>query len=80
MNLAEYAACDGVALADLVRKKEVSPKELADLFVEAVEKVNARINAVIEVWSDRIATLDGDFLPDGSFAGVPFLMKDVGAG
>ena len=80
MNLREYSSCDGAALAELVRKREVSPKELADLFVEAVEKVNPRINAVIEVWSDRIEGLDGRAAPDGPFAGVPFLMKDVGSG
>jgi len=54
MNLAEYSSCDGVALADLVRKGEVSPKELVHLFAEAVEKINPKINAVIEVYSDRI--------------------------
>ena len=63
-----------------MRKREVSPKELAELFVGAVEKVNPRINAVIEVWSDRLAVLkDRADLP-GPFAGVPFLMKDVGSG
>src|SRR5512136_2640888 len=81
MNLEEYSRYDGVALAGLVRKREVSPKELANLFVEAVEKVNPRINAIIEVWSDRIKGLDNNMnVPDGSFAGVPFLMKDLGAG
>ena len=80
MDLAEYSSCDGVALADLVRKREVSPKELARLFVEAVEKVNPKINAVIEVYSDRVEGLDDHAVSDGPFAGVPFLMKDVGAG
>jgi len=80
MNLAEYSSCDGVALADLVRKREVSPKELAYLFVEAVEKVNPRINAVIEVYFDRIEGLDDNAISTGPFAGVPFLMKDIGAG
>lgn len=81
MNLAEYSSCDGVALADLVRKREVSPKELAHLFVDAVEKVNPRINAVIEVYFDRVEGLDDDHaIPVGPFAGVPFLMKDIGAG
>ncbi|HEY9207268.1 MAG TPA: amidase [Candidatus Methanoperedens sp.] len=80
MNLAEYSSCDGVALADLVRRREVSPKELAHLFVEAVEKINPRINAVIEVYSDRIEELDDRAISTGPFAGVPFLMKDIGAG
>lgn len=80
MGLAEYSALDGVALAGLVRGGSVSPRELASLFVEAVEKVNPRINAVIEVWSDRIEGLDDRVVPGGPFAGVPFLMKDLGAG
>jgi amidase len=80
MNLAEYSTCDGVALAELVRKREASPKELAHLFAEAVEKVNPRINAVIEVYFDRLEGLDDRVVPDSPFAGVPFLMKDIGAG
>ncbi len=80
MDLAEYSRCDAVALANLVRQGEVSPKELADLFTEAVEKVNPRINAVIEVYSDRIEGLNEHAVPAGPLAGLPFLMKDVGAG
>jgi amidase len=80
MNLVEYSKYDGVALADLVRRREVSPKELAHLFLEAVKKVNPKINAVIEVYSDRIEAMDDQTIVDGPFAGVPFLMKDIGAG
>jgi len=80
MNLAEYTKCDGATLADLVRKRKVTPKELAHLFAEAIEKVNPRINAVIEVYSDRIQGMDDHTIPQGPFAGVPFLMKDIGAG
>lgn len=80
MSLEEYSRCDGVALAELVRRREVSAKELALLFVEAVEKVNPKINAIIEIWKDRIQTLDDRTVPNGPFAGVPFLMKDLGAG
>lgn len=80
MDVAEYSTSDGVALANLVRTRATSPKELAVLFLEAYEKVNPRINAVIEAWSDRIATLEDHAAPDGPFAGVPFLLKDVGSG
>jgi amidase len=80
MNLEEYSNCDGVALAELVRKREVSPKELVSLFVEAVEKVNPRINAIIEVFQDRVKGLDNRVIPADPFAGVPFLLKDIGAG
>ena len=80
MNLAEYSKCDGIALADMVRRGETSPKELVELFVEAVEKVNPQINAVIEIFADRIKAADDQAKAfEGPYAGVPFLMKDVGA-
>lgn len=50
MDVVGYSKCDGVTLADLVRRGEVSSKEIVHLFVEAVEKVNPKINAVIEVY------------------------------
>lgn len=80
MNLAEYSRCDGVALADLVQMGEVTPKELAHLFLEAVEKANPKINAVIEVYLDRIEAFEDESFSNGPFSGVPFLMKDIGAG
>ncbi|HEX4921544.1 MAG TPA: amidase, partial [Candidatus Bathyarchaeia archaeon] len=80
MSLEEYSKSDAVTLGELVRKRAVSPSELARLFVEAVEKVNPRINAVIEVYSDRIESLDDRAVSAGPIAGVPFLMKDIGAG
>jgi len=79
MNLVEYSKCDGVALADLVRRGEVSPTELALLLLEAVEKINPQINAVLEIYQDRVEALDDQKISDGPFSGVPFLMKDIGA-
>lgn len=79
MNLADYSRLDAIALAELVRKGEVSSKELAHCFVEAVEKINPRINAIVEVYLDRTEGLDDNAMRTGPFAGVPFLMKDIGA-
>ena len=79
MNLSEYARFDGLGLAELIRKKEVSPTELADLMVAAVEKINPRINAVIEVYSERIREINLRLIPDKLFSGVPFLLKDASA-
>jgi len=58
MDLLEYSKLESVAIADLVTMGKVSPKELAQLFLEAFEKVNPRINAVIEAYFDRIKFLD----------------------
>lgn len=77
MQLKDYAERDATALADLLRKGEVSPRELAQLAAQAVEAVNGEVNAVVELYPDRIEGLDESSLGEGPFRGVPFLIKDV---
>jgi amidase len=78
MNLQEYAGYDALGLARLVERREVSPRELAETALEAIEAVNPKLHAVIEIYADRIAGLDAKTLGRGPFRGVPFLIKDVG--
>jgi len=73
MNLSEYAAYDGLGLAELVRRKVVTSRELCHLALQAIEKLNPQINAVIETFPERA---DSAAVSDGLFAGVPFLVKD----
>ncbi len=77
MNLHEYAQYDGLGLAELVRRKEVQPRELADLALQAIEQVNPKLNAVIAFILERGDQVDDMALPDGPFRGVPFLIKDL---
>ena len=77
MNLSEYAALDATALADLVTCGDVSPRELAETALRAIESVNGPVNAVVEIYDDQISDLDEDALGQGPFRGVPFLIKDV---
>ena len=79
MNLTEYTRYDGIGLADLIRKKEVTAKKLAELVLEAVQKINPTINAVIEVYDDRFDKANELLLPERPFSGVPFFLKDLGA-
>jgi amidase len=78
MNLAEYAALDATDLARRVARREVSPRELAETALAAIEAVNPALGAVIEIYADRISDLEPRSLPRGPFRGVPFLIKDVG--
>lgn len=78
MNLEEYAKFDATGLAEVVGRGEVSAKELALLAAEGVKRVNPALNAVIEVFADRVADLDESSVPDGPFRGVPFFLKDLG--
>jgi amidase len=77
MNLPEYAKYDALGLAELVAKKQVSPKELATTALKAIEAANPAVNAVVETYPDRIDALDEKGLGNGPFRGVPLLIKDV---
>ena len=79
MSWDEWAKHDAVALADRVRAGEVSAAELAAQAAAGIAKVNPELCAVVEVFEDLVAEpfRDGT-APDGPFAGVPYLMKDLG--
>jgi len=79
MNLSEYARFDGLDLAELIRKKEVSPREAAESALAGVHKINPKINAVIETYGERIEKADTLPASDRIFSGVPFFLKDLGA-
>jgi Asp-tRNA(Asn)/Glu-tRNA(Gln) amidotransferase A subunit family amidase len=76
-GFAEYEQYDALGLADLVRRKEVTPSELLEAAIERVEARNPAVNAVVMklYYYGKKAIADG--LPDGPFRGVPFLMKDL---
>jgi len=76
----EWARHDALALAALVRNKQVTPRELAQQAAAGIAALNPRLNAVIEVFADRVDALDEGRLGDGPLRGVPFAWKDLGSG
>ncbi len=79
MGFAEYEKYDGLGLAELVARREVSAEELLDAALERVERRNPKLNAVILLCVDRARAAIQAGLPDGRFRGVPFLLKDLHA-
>ncbi|MBU9597076.1 amidase [Burkholderia multivorans] len=80
MNLSEYADYDAMGLAELVRSRQVSPRELAQTGLSAIAALNPTLNAVIEVYEDAVERSPApDTLSTGPFPGVPFLLKDIGS-
>lgn len=77
VKFSEYCQYDGLGLAGLVKQKEVTPKELLQVAIKAIEKINPAINAVHQVLSVT-AEKETAQLPNGPFSGVPFLIKEVG--
>ncbi len=79
IEFAQYRRYDGLGLAALVRSGEVSARELLEAGIAAAEEINPKINALSqklyhEAFSS-LASLDRT----ASFAGVPFLLKDISA-
>jgi amidase len=73
----EYATYDGLGLAELIRRGELSVGEVAGAALMAQAIVGAELRAVVEVYKDAPERSDTD-LRDGPFRGVPFLIKDIG--
>ena len=76
ISAAEYQQHDGLALAELVRKKEVSPAELLEAALARSAQVNPKINAIVTPMH-QIARDRAKQVLNGPFAGVPFLLKDI---
>jgi Asp-tRNA(Asn)/Glu-tRNA(Gln) amidotransferase A subunit family amidase len=76
-GFANYEDYDALGLADLVRRREVTPEELLDAAIARVEARNPLINAVVIKLYDFARRAIAEGLPDGPFRGVPFLMKDL---
>jgi len=79
MPLSDYGALDALGLADLVRRREVSAAELLDAAIASAAQVNDRLNAIVRPLHDEARRAIAAGLPDGPFAGVPFLLKDLDA-
>ncbi len=78
MIFAEYAQYDGLGLAELVRRREVSPADLVETALAAIERLNPQVNCVVQqLRDDALAEIKAG-LPYGPFRGVPFLVKEFG--
>ncbi|MEI4488997.1 amidase [Frigidibacter sp. MR17.14] len=79
MSWDDWAAQDGVGLAGLLRKGDVTAAELAAQAATAIARVNPAVMGVVEVFEDAVAdpSVNGAD-PAGPFAGLPFLLKDLG--
>jgi Asp-tRNA(Asn)/Glu-tRNA(Gln) amidotransferase A subunit family amidase len=74
----EYDRHDGLGLAELVRRREVTAEELLDEAIARVERLNPTLNAVVQRMYDEARAAVRAGIPDGPFTGVPYLLKDLG--
>jgi amidase/6-aminohexanoate-cyclic-dimer hydrolase len=70
---------DATETAARVSRGEVTPDELLDAALAAVDRLNPALNAVVLLAEGAARRAIADGLPRGPFRGVPFLLKDLGA-
>lgn len=71
-----YARADATALAALIRSGETDREAVLAAARARIAARNPALNAIVELYD----TPAEDDVPSAAFAGVPFLLKDIGAG
>lgn len=74
MKLSEYIQLDGIAIAELIRNKEVKKEEIIDLSFKQLERVQD-LNAVTETRREKV--YEESKTTEGPLAGVPIFLKDL---
>jgi amidase len=73
----EYGEYDAMGLAELVRKGDVTARELCEEAIQRIEQVNPKLNALVTPMYDIGRQASRQPQGDGPFGGVPFLIKDL---
>lgn len=79
MNEADYRSHDAVGLADLIRRREITASQALEAAIARAEAVNPRLNAINLPFYDWARASAAHALTEAPLAGVPFLLKDLGA-
>src|SRR5262250_4010998 len=74
----EYDKYDGLGLAELIAKKQITPAELLSAVRQRVETINPKLNAFCHLFFDKAEEQIKNGLGNGPFRGVPFALKDIG--
>lgn len=80
MTFSEYRQYDALGLAQLVQDGQVTAVELLEIAIARAEQINPSINAIIHPLYERARKQASEAQAAGKspFAGVPFLIKDLG--
>lgn len=73
----DFFKLDALGVAEKIKSKELSTSEFLEATIQRIEQVNPEINAIASTnygFARKKAEIDE---PDGIFAGVPTLLKDV---
>ncbi|MEZ5006629.1 MAG: amidase [Chitinophagales bacterium] len=66
---------DGVGIAEMIKKKAISPKEVVEASIKRAKEIDPHLNAVVTECYD-VALKTADNPVEGFFKGVPTFIKD----
>lgn len=78
-GFSDYDSLDGLAMAGLVRRRELHPGELLEAALARAAHWNPHLNALSASFPDRARAAIAEGLPEGPLCGVPFLLKSLSA-
>lgn len=79
LTFEEYCNFDGIGLAELIRKEEVTVAEVVEAALAAAAALNPKLNAIAIDLSEFARAAASQGRTDAPFSGVPFLLKNQGA-
>jgi Asp-tRNA(Asn)/Glu-tRNA(Gln) amidotransferase A subunit family amidase len=78
ISFSEYSTYDATGLANLIARGEVSASDVLDAAIEAIERLNPELNAIIATFYNRARSVIEKGINRGRpFYGVPFALKDL---
>jgi amidase len=77
MRFDEYNRYDAMGLAGLIASHEVSPAEVTEVAISAIETLNPELNAVVTPLFEAARDSVQAGLGEGPLKGVPYLLKDL---
>ena len=77
--MTDLAWIDAMGQAALVQRGEMTALELVDAAIARIEALDPALNALASTDFERARAVAREPLPPGPLAGVPFLLKDLGA-
>lgn len=75
--IGDYRTLDALAIADMVRRGDVSAAEVLETAIAAIEAENGPLNAVVTKLYEQARDAVAEGLPEGPFVGVPYLFKEL---
>ena len=77
MTINEWS--DATAMAQAVKNKTVSPRELVEVTIREAERTNPKINAIVsQRYEKALKEAEARDFSEKPFAGVPIFLKDLG--